>query len=156
MAEIQVAVERPAFELNHDEYKKVSISARLREIRLIASNYLVRPEAFQVAQDVDTMKNGFHGKCTDFIFDNDEGLAWGRFQWSVEIKSGRKSCLKLMAEYLVLYSDIFDCDGEHVEIYFRKVGRFATYPYFRAHFNHHIGETGIMLPPLPALNERVD
>lgn len=152
----QLVAEEKEFSFSHDEYNKVSRSAQLREIKLIASNYMVRPEAFAAAQELESLKNSFSGVCTDFICDADEGLAWGRFQWVAEIKSGRRACLKLSSEYLVLYSDVHDCDGQHVEAYFRKVGRFATYPYFRATFSHNIGETGILLPPLPTLTERVD
>lgn len=152
----EVIKEESAFPLDHDEYSKVSCAARLREIKLIASSYMVRPEAFEAAQDPNELKNSFSGKCIDFIFDANDGLAWGRFQWVAEIKAGRKACLKLSSEYLVLYSDIFECDELHVEAYFRKIGRFATYPYFRATFSHNIGETGILLPPLPTLSERVD
>ncbi len=152
----EVDKEKKTLSLDHSQYNKVSCSARLREIKLIASSYMVRPEAFEVAQDLNNLKNSFSGKCTDFIYDAEDGLAWGRFQWVAEIKSGRKACLKLSSEYLVLYSDIYDCDEPHVEAYFRKIGRFATYPYFRASFSHNIGETGILLPPLPTLSERVD
>lgn len=147
---------KKSFSLDHKEYNEISCAARLREIKLIASAYMVRPEAFQVAQDLNSLKNSFSGKCTDFIYDAEDGLAWGRFQWVAEIKSGRKACLKLSSEYLVLYSDIYERDKQHVEAYFLKIGRFATYPYFRATFSHNVGETGILLPPLPTLTERVD
>lgn len=56
----------------------------------------------------------------------------------------------------MLYSDIYDCDEPHIEAYFQKIGRFATYPYFRPTFSHNIGETGILLTPLPTLSERID
>ena len=148
--------EKRAFSLNNDAYTKVSCSAQLREIKLIASTYTVRPEAFDLVQDMSGFKNNFSGKCIDYLLSEDDGLAWGRLQWIAEIKSGRRTCLKLSAEYLVLYSDIHDCDEGHVEFYFRKVSRFATYPYFRALFSHHVGETGLVLPPLPTLMERVD
>lgn len=151
-----VVQEEKTFSFDNEEYNKVSRAAQLREIKLIASTYMVRPEAFEVAQDLENLRNNFSGVCTDFICDAEEGLAWGRFQWVAEIKSGRRACLKLSSEYLVLYSNIHQCDEPHVEAYFRKVGRFATYPYFRATFSHNIGETGILLPPLPTLSERVD
>lgn len=141
---------------NHEQYAKVSCAARLKEIKLINSAYMVRPEAFGAFDDPESYKHSYSGKCADFFFNEDDGLAMGRFQWQAEIKSGRKTCLKLGAEYLVLYSGIFDCDAAHVEAYFTKVGRFATYPYFRALFSHHIGESGLPFPPLPTLRERVD
>lgn len=76
----EVVKEEKTFSLDHTEYNKVSCSARLREIKLIASSYMVRPEAFEVSQNIDNLKNSFSGKCTDFIYDAEEGLAWGRFQ----------------------------------------------------------------------------
>ena len=157
MAKKNQIVKQPQdFVLDHDEYSKVSCAARLQEIKLIASSYYVLPDAFELSSRIDSMKNKFSGNCTDFIYDKDEGMAWGRFQWAAEIKSGRRVCLRLVSEYLVLYSDMFECDADHVEAYFLKVGRFATYPYFRSTFSHNVGETGLALPPLPSLRERGD
>ena len=76
----EVMVDAKAFSLDHEKYNKVSCSAQLREIKLIASSYAVRPEAFELSQDLGNMKNSFSGKCTDFIYAADDGLAWGRFQ----------------------------------------------------------------------------
>ena len=71
---------KDAFTLDPDEYSKVSRMARLREIKLIASTYLVRPEAFAAEQNIENMKNNFTGKCSDFLYDEEEGFVWGRFQ----------------------------------------------------------------------------
>jgi hypothetical protein len=64
--------------------------------------------------------------------------------------------LKSSAEYLVLYNGLNDCPPDYVQLYFKKVARFTTYPYFRSHFASHVAASGLMLAPLPSLNERVD
>lgn len=149
------ALSRAEFSLNHEVYAAVSNSANLQDIKLIGSEYVVRPEVFHVVEE-DKMVHGFTGECTDFHFSADTGYALGQYRWTAEIKAGRKKALKLVANYLIAYGDLVGADPEHVEFFFNKVGRFATYPYFRAFFSHHVSETGIVLPPLPSLNERVD
>jgi hypothetical protein len=144
------------FEFEQKAYSKVSLSARLQDIKLIGSSYFVRPEIFVVSTDLEKMDLRFSGECEHYSFDEDEGICFGHFLWTALIKSGRKSCLKLKAEYLLLYSNLEGCDANHVNFFFKKVGRFATYPYFRSHFSHHTSETGIAMPPLPVLQERVD
>lgn len=148
--------QREPFEFDQEAYSKVSLSARLQEVKLIGSSYLVRPEVFGIVADIENMDLRFSGECEQYSFDGEEGICFGHFMWTAEIKSGRKSCLKLKSQYLLLYSNLEGCDSGHVNFFFKKVGRFATYPYFRSHFSHHTSETGIIMPPLPTLRERVD
>jgi hypothetical protein len=148
--------EVPGFCLDYDVYAKVSTAAQLRDIKLLESAYSIKPEVFEVTEDLENMNHGFSGECTQLFFDEEAGLALGHYRWSAEVKSGRKKVLKLQADYLVAYTGLTDCDEGHVRFFFEKVGRFATYPYFRALFSHQSSESGLMLPPLPTLNERVD
>ncbi len=138
------------------KYEQVSKAARLREVKLVSSSYHVKPQAFAVSEDDDKVKKKFMGKVVQFHLDADAGIAWGRLEWLAEVKISRQTVIKLVAEYLLVYSEVDGCDPEHTSYYFKKVGRFATYPYFRALFSHHIGETGIAMAPLPTLSERVD
>lgn len=147
---------KATFELDQEAYSKVSLSARLQEVKLIGSNYLVRPEVFGIVADIENMDLRFSGECDNYSFESDDGVCFGHFIWTAEIKSGRKSCFKLKSQYLLLYSNLEGCDAGHVNFFFKKMGRFATYPYFRSHFSHHTSETGIIMPPLPTLRERVD
>ncbi len=144
------------FEFDYDKYAKVSMAAQLQDIKLIGSKYTVKPEIFQAVEDLESMVHDFSGVCTGIHFDDDDGDAFGQFRWIAKIKSGRKTALKLSADFLVVYVNLSGQDLGHIEHFFNKVGRFATYPYFRALFSRHTSETGIMLPPLPSLNERVD
>lgn len=144
------------FCLDHEVYAEVSSAAQLRDIKLLGSEYSIKPEIFEVLKDLENMNHGFSGECTHLLLDDEAGLALGHYRWSAEVKSGRKKVLKLQADYLVAYTGLSGCDEGHVRFFFEKVGRFATYPYFRALFSHQSSESGLMLPPLPTLNERVD
>lgn len=150
------ATETAPFKLDYGKYAEVSSAAELHDIKLIKSEYSVKPEIFRVVEDMENMVHGFQGECLSFDFLDEPGIAVGRYKWSAEIKAGRKKALKLTAEYLVAYAELSGQDKGHVEFFFNKVGRFATYPYFRALFSHHTAETGLVFPPLPSLNERVD
>lgn len=148
--------ELQGFSFDQDLYAQVSVSAQLRDIKLLGSEYSIKPEIFEVLEDLENMNHGFSGECTQLFFDEEAGVAMGHFRWSAEVKSGRKKVLKLQTDYLVAYTGLADCDEGHVRFFLEKIGRFATYPYFRALFSHHSSESGLMLPPLPTLSERVD
>ena len=145
-----------SFRLDNDKYLVVSNAAHLRDIKLLESTYSIKPEVFEVMEGLEKMKHGFSGECAQLYFKEALGLAVGHYRWMAEVKVGRKKVLKLQANYLVSYTDLAGCDEGHVKFFFEKVGRFATYPYFRALFSYQSAESGLMLPPLPTLSERVD
>ena len=143
-------------EFDHDVYAQVSRNAELNEIRLIRNKYVIKPDITTALEDLDSVKHSFSGVCVDFTYDSEMGLAIGNYRWNVEIKFGRKKVLKLITNYLISYNNLEGFDEPYVSFYFHKIGRFTTYPYFRALFSHHTAESGLSLPPLPSLNERVD
>lgn len=144
------------FELDFDIYASLSRAAELRDIKLLESKYEIKPEVFETLENLAGMDFGFHGEPAMFYFDEEEGLAIGQYRWKAEIKSGRKKELKFLVIYLVAYTGLKSFDEGHVRFYFEKVGRFSTYPYFRGLFAQHTSSSGMMLPPLPSLNERAD
>lgn len=144
------------FDLDAGVYASISMAARLDGIRLVEAEYKITPEVFAALENFDKMGHSFHGATSEFRFDEDGGTALGRYKWEAEIKSGRKKVLKLVASYFVMYTNLEGCDEDHVKHFYDKVVRFATYPYFRALFSRQCAESGIMLPPLPTLNERID
>jgi hypothetical protein len=143
------------FEFDANIYREVSYSAELKQISLVSSKFITKAEFFLPDGDEATAKCLFDGTLKDVTIDDDEGTVAGHYDWQAEIKFGRKTGLKLATTYLLIYSGIGGLDRGHVNFYFNKIGRFSTYPYFRAHFSNHAGEAGLMLPPLPSLNERV-
>jgi hypothetical protein len=143
-----------AAEFDHNAYKELTIAAQLRDIRLTNCEYAIKPEVFEALEDLENMV--FFGEPSGFHFDGETGLMVGNYRWTAEVKLGRKKVLKLVSEYLIAYTGLSGFDEDYVRFYFEKVGRFATYPYFRSNFSYHSSASGIMLPPLPSLNERVD
>lgn len=152
----QVSTERAAQldDFNNDVYASVTVSAILRDIKLVNCEYFIKPEVFDAIEDLENM--GFSGDAAGFSHNPDSGDMLGTYRWVAEIKLGRKKVLKLVSEYLIVYTGLEGFDEFHVKCFFEKVGRFASYPYFRADFSHHTASSGIMLPPLPSLNERVN
>jgi hypothetical protein len=144
------------FDFDQELYSEVSCAAKLQEIKLSASRYLVKFQLFDDIEVLRQMKHRYSGRCEEVFFDENSGSAGGKFNWTAEIKLGRQVSLKLSAEYYLLYSNLAEHDEDHVSFFVTKVGRFATYPYFRALFANHVSESGLMLPPLPTLNERMD
>ncbi|MDO6591828.1 hypothetical protein DS901_06520 [Loktanella sp. D2R18] len=143
-------------DFDNDTYAEVSRNAELKEVRLIRNKYVIKPEITSVMEERDNVSHSFVGVCEDFDYNAETGLAIGNYRWTVEIKLGRKKVLKLVTNYLISYYNLEGFDDHYVSYYFHKVGRFTTYPYFRALFSHHTSESGLVLPPLPSLNERVD
>lgn len=151
---LELAAATDAAKFDNEVYSELTVAAILRDIKLIKNDYALKPSIFEALEDLDNM--GFFGEPSGFFFRQEEGVAIGNYKWTAEVKLGRKKVLKLVSEYLIAYSGLADFEEDYVRFYFEKVGRFATYPYFRSGFSHHVSSSGIMLPPLPALNERVN
>jgi hypothetical protein len=151
-----VVKNRDDFRFDADIYKEVSCSAALQELRLFSSKFMVKQEFFLLEAEYGPPKSLFSGYTGEVTIDEEEGLIAGSYTWEAEIKFGRKTGLKLRSDYVLIYSGIGGLDSDHINMYFNRVGRFSTYPYFRSHFSSHVTEAGLMLPPLPSLNERVD
>ena len=149
-------VQNHSFSLDSEIYNKVSCSARLMEVRLIESGYMIKPEIAAAFEDMSNLNLHYSGDCSALDFNLEAGVAVGKFDWLAEVKFGRLKCLKLRATYLLVYANLEGCDADHVRYFISKVGRFATYPYFRSHFSHNVSESQLMMPPLPTLRERVD
>lgn len=143
-----------AVKFDNGIYTELTFAARLQDIRLVSSEYAIKPDVFEALKDTDSL--GYFGKPSEFHFDVTTGMMIGHYRWTAEIKSGRTKVLKLVSEYLIVYTGLSGFEEDYVRFFFNKVGRFATYPYFRTNFSHHSCASGIMLPPLPSLNERVN
>lgn len=142
---------------DEDIYGEVSRRAKLVDLRTLSSNFSVKAECIRdLEEGVEKLQHGFKGSASTFNFSPENGVVIGTVNWVAEIKSGRKKALKLDAEFLVVYTELEDLAEEYVKLYFKKIARFATYPYFRALFSGQTASAGIMLAPLPALTDRVD
>jgi len=122
------------------KYEAVDRSARLREVRLINSAYSARVTSFMAAELGDGMnlKQSYSGAPSGQSFVPERGMVLGSYIWTAEVRAGRTKAMKLSAEYMVAYSGLKDAPEEYVTLYFKKLARFTTYPYFRAHFAVHV------------------
>lgn len=140
-----------------EAYRKVSVSANLVELFLVKQNFEAHPAKFWVAEsDGGRFKQSYSGAPCGNSLDAEGGVMIGGYEWKAEIKLGRKKILKLHAEYVLIYDGLNECDKEYTDLYFNKVGRFTTYPYFRSLFSISAGNANLSLDPLPSLVDRVD
>lgn len=139
-------------------YEDVARRARLREVRLVGASYRAKVSGFLSAGRGDSadLRQSYSGEPAEHTFAVDRGIVAGTYRWTAEVKSGRSKVLKLTSEYLVVYSGLKDAPDEYVQLYFKKLARFTSYPYFRAHFAAHVSASGVLLAPLPSLTDRMD
>lgn len=140
------------------KYNSVARSARLRELRLINSAYTANVMKFMAGEVGDgvELKQSYSGAPSEYSFVPERGIVVGSYMWSAEVRAGRTKAMKLSTEYMLAYSGLKDAPEEYVSLYFKKLARFTTYPYFRAHFAVQVAASGLMLAPLPSLTDRVD
>ncbi len=138
-------------------YNQIALKAQLVDISLLASTFAVKPECLGEFDNPEfDHDHSFDGYPQKFSFDPEKGVAIGTIAWISEIKSGRKKALKLSAEYLAIYAGLQNMDIDYVRLYFGKVAKFATYPYFRTLFSVQTSSAGLRFSPLPSLIDRVD
>ncbi len=143
-----------------EKYAKVANSARLVEIALVDQLFKVSLSSFWDAEEErKTLAHGYWGEPLKKLFDTEVGTIAGGYSWNAQIKDGRSKPLRLKAEYFLLYSGLNDLDSsfeEYVHLYFDKVARFTSYPYFRTLFATSSSNAGLALAPLPSLVDRID
>jgi hypothetical protein len=143
--------------IDPEHYNKVVGAAGLEEILLVGANFSVKPDYFE------SREQGKEGKrkpsieyvygCTisDASFDADTGTAGATFNWELVARRGKKNLLKLHCSYLVYYSGLKKMEKEVVLYFVSKVGRFTSYPYFRAMASQFSWASGTNLPLLPVI-----
>jgi len=144
-------------EFDNAKYSEVARFARLREMGLVEANFKLRPDCFSdLVTSPDELTHGFGGDVEQLSFDPEGGVLFGVYAWNAEIKKGNKKALKLLCKYFIVYNNLEDQPADYAKLYLEKVGKFASYPYFRSQFAILTSAAGLTLPPLPALAERMD
>ena len=145
------------FKFDVEIYNEIARSAALADLRTVASEFLLKEECIPSLQVMEEkVKSIVTGQIEDHFYDSERGVVAGKYTWSAEMKVGRLKALKCNASYLAVYSDLANRDSEHVAIFYDKLSRFASYPYFRAHFSAQVAAANLLIPPLPSLRDRVD
>lgn len=138
-----------------EEYNKVARAAALRQILLTQADFEMEPAfiATRVSEASANFKYSFSYAIKNAVYKEDTGLASCEYVWAVTVRDGgKKKALSIATRYYVLYDGIKGCDSDAVSLYLRRVARFATYPYFRAHVSQVSWESGANLPILPAIS----
>lgn len=143
---------------DREKYENVARKARVREVRLVDSSYSAKINDFLAVNRNDSIdfKQSYLGEPAHHTFSPESGVLVGTYHWRAEVKAGRQKVLKISTQYLVVYSNLKDEPEDYVRLYFNKLARFTSYPYFRAYFAMNTAASGLMLAPLPSLFDRVD
>jgi hypothetical protein len=130
-------------------YNAVVAAATLAAVLLTELEFKHEP----VADTTAKRDLHFGGEIVAVTFEPATGTATGMFQWWVEARHGAAVSLRLTAKYVVQYAGLVGQDEDAAKAFVAKVGRFASYPYFRALASQINWEAGANLPPMPVLRE---
>lgn len=144
----EIAKEAPKSGFAGAEYNAVATAAQLQGINLLSSQFNVDPACISTQ---GLWKLSYERKLLACHFSDDGRNVAAILQYQVTAKSSRKRALFCSADYGVFYQMPDGATQEAVTGFFRNVGTFAAYPYFRALFAQLVSEAGLTLPPLPAI-----
>lgn len=140
-----------------EKYNAVVDAAELADVSLISCDFHIQPEYFeQKALQKDgagKLKYSFGGTLGGFQFHSEEGLVGGEYAWNLTARAGRKHLAKLRCVYICYYTGLEGHDEAAAIAFLKRVGRFATFPYFRAFTSQISWNSGADLPILPVVRE---
>jgi hypothetical protein len=134
----------------HRAYNQAVEAAELADIVLIGSRFDFKPDYFEGEQ---SQKLLFGGGAMMFNYDPEDGTATVVFRWWLQVKREDESLFDLEARFLAGYKNLIGQDEEAIKAFVARVGRFATYPYFRSFVSSISWLSGAQLPILPILKE---
>ena len=139
------AAERPK------QYNAVVASARLARLSLVTNEFRIFPEFASTDEKDRTLSYG--GDLVECTFDETTGTVSGLLSWWVEARNGKKVTLRCASQYGIQYDGLTGHNADAARVFLERVGRFATYPYFRALTAQMSWESSAGLPPMPVLRE---
>lgn len=140
-----------------EAYNSVVEHAQLLDIRLTDFKFSVKPRYYEAIEEENagevSLTRTFDHDVTDIGFDPEIGALGGRFNWTLRVLRGKTKLVSVEGSFFVAYSDVPNVERQHAEAYLRKVGRFATYPYFRSVVAQMSWESSASLPVMPVLKK---
>lgn len=135
-----------------EEYNQVARSARLVGVSLLKENFDLNLDYFDDEVDRTKDRLGF-GVTSAFRIDEEgESIATSVWDWSVKVRRGRRVLVKINATYIAAYTDVKNCNEHAVHAFVERVGKFTTFPYFRARVGGISQDADIHLPILPVIS----
>ncbi|HEV2594659.1 MAG TPA: hypothetical protein VGU01_05600 [Sphingomicrobium sp.] len=133
---------------SREAYNHIAGHAKLIGLHLIGSEFKVQPSFFV---ERETVKLAIDSKVISCTPDVHGGICVTIFEFTVRGKHARKDVFKCTAQLIAAYDIPEDSENDAAEAFCTKVGFFASYPYFRAHFAQVAASANAELPPLPIL-----
>lgn len=131
-------------------YNSLVTRAHLSNIRMTSSKFDMKPEALGL--DPDAWQNNVSAGLIESFFESETGRLYGVFGFDVICKYARKKVLSINATYLISYKIVGECDQDACELFVQRVGKIATYPYFRSLVAALTSQAGLIMRPLPVLS----
>lgn len=137
-------------------YNAVVADSVLADLRLTESRFKVQKSYLAVRSREREMrksltKRAFDTELLSPFYSAEKGILAGDFRWTVDVRKGKQKLVSVTATYSIIYKNVPKVEDEHAQAFLLKVGRFATYPYFRALVSRLSAEANADLPILPVL-----
>ena len=139
------------------EYSRVVKSAQLREILLLGSSFDVDRNFMESLEPEDddgiSLDFTYGADVPGVKYDSEEGVLLGQFDWYARAGKNDQKAIEIRGSYAIIYSCDADLDEEAGEQFVLRVGKFATFPYFRQLVGFYGNAASLELPILPVLTE---
>ncbi len=132
-----------------DKFQFIARQAKLLDIKLVNSTFKCEDIMFQKDSNPSFSLND---KPEAFQYDEETGFAAVQYCWEATAKVGRKVGAKIKTCYWVVYNLPTDSDTDLAYFFLDRVGRVASYPYFRNHVAQRSWEAGVDFPILPVIS----
>ncbi|SOC46244.1 hypothetical protein SAMN05892877_12170 [Rhizobium subbaraonis] len=153
--EIAVAAEGDVKAAALNAYNAVVEHAELLDIRLTDLKFSVKPKFYPLMEAERSgevsLQRSFDVDVSDSGYDPEIGSLGGVFTWRLKVSQSRTKLLTVDASFFVVYRNVPEVERQHADAYLQRVGRFATYPYFRSLVAQMSWESASELPIMPVL-----
>lgn len=122
----------------------------LRSIRLIESRFEMKPEALGIP--TSAWRNSLSQQPGDAFIDEESGIFNGFIRFEMIARHRRKRIVTALAQYMVSYQVTGACDQALADMFVERVGRIASYPYYRVLVATLVSQAGIVMQPLPMIS----
>lgn len=138
-------------------YNAVVKVAELGQIVLTECKFNITADYFKHRKlgksDRKGLKYSYGCNVNGLDFSPEQDAVGANFDWTLLAKSGRINVLKLYCSYVCFYSGVKDANEAAAKAFAERVGKFATYPYFRAFASQISWASDADLPILSVLRE---
>lgn len=131
------------------DYNGVIGRATLRGIWMTEAKIDVKPQALDA--DLPALQHEVRTEIAEVVVDSD-GIVYGFIRFAATGKAKRTRVIQITGKYFVSYCVAGGCDQEIADLFMRRVGRLAAYPYFRALAASLASQAGLSMPPLPIMS----